>query len=118
MSDAKGMLEKIGSYKDNWNGLGASAYTPIFIKFVSDVIDILPVDPTVFPLADIGIQLMIPTQTEREIDITVNNDFTINCALLDGADEVKKKVNVSRNDLLRLVGAWISVKEPSEYPRL
>ena len=47
---AKEKLEEIGSFKDNWNGYGAEAYSEMFIKFASDIIDMLPVEPEVFPI--------------------------------------------------------------------
>lgn len=118
MSLAKDKLAEIGTFKDNWNGYGAKAYSELLIKYVSDLLDTLPVEPQVFPIADTGIMLEIKMKDKREIEIDVWNDFKIDCTLYDGETIVQQKKSVSMKDILRLVGVWVSIKEPSEYPRM
>ena len=115
---AKEKLEEIGSFKDNWNGYGAEAYSEMFIKFASDTIDMLPVEPEVFPIANGGIQLEIKVSLKREIEIELKKDFTIDCTLYDGDEDIRNKVNVSRKDLPYMIGIWFSMKDAYEFPRM
>ena len=118
MGKAREKLDEISRYKDNWNGYGAKAYTEMFIKFASDVIDGLPVEPDVFPLANDGIQLEISSKDRTEIQICLRNDFTIDIQLYDWDELIWNKKNISRKELPHTVSTFISVKEPSEFPRM
>jgi hypothetical protein len=118
MGKAKEKLDEISRYKDNWNGYGAKAYSEMFIKYASDVIDSLPVEPDVFPLADDGLQLEVSSNDKIEIHIILHKDFTIDVALYDWDDLIWNKKNISRKELPHTVATFISIKEPSEFPRM
>ena len=118
MNKAKEKLEQIRQYKDNWNGFGAKAYTEMFMKFASDVVDSLPVEPEVFPLANAGMQLIIDSRDKINVCISLNEDFTIDVALSDCDDLIWVKKNIARKELPHMVATFISVKEPSEFPRM
>ena len=118
MSYAKDKLQRIGELEKNWNGFGAEPYSEMLIKYVSDLIDTLPVEPDIYPLANIGIQLDIPIDATRMIEIEVCNDFRIMCSLFDDTKVIQIKDSVGMKDVNNIVGIWMSVKEPSEYPRL
>lgn len=118
MGKAKEKLEQIRQYKDNWNGYGAKAYTEMFMKFASDVVDSLPVEPEVFPLANAGMQLIVTSRDHIDVVIALNEDFTIDFALNDWDDLIWIKKNVPRKELPHMVATFISLKEPSEFPRM
>ena len=118
MGKARKKLEEISRYKDTWNGYGAEAYSEMFIKFASDIIDILPVEPDVFPISNDGLQLEIKANDEIEVEITLHKDYTIDFTLYDFDEQLFQKRNIPRKDLAYTVAMFISLKEPSEFPRM